>query len=821
MSNNQQNNQTEAFTINNLKKLSEEKTRDKVFGLLKEIQSAKRNLEMLYKNVSEKRIQLVEKREIEESKKAATAKSKPAVEENTAQTATKPSSSPKPYNKEAGFTKREGKPNNSQQNFNKPYNSSQKPYNNTQRPYNNTQKPYNNTQRPYNSSQKPYNAKEVIAPVVEETIETNVRNKFANNNMVKKENTYDKKTKTYNKKQLVKRNLIDTSAEEDRLITRRPKKKQEKSVAPTIKVIEHAVITTDNLTVKVLAESIGKPVTEIVKKLFLLGIMATINSVIDFDTAELVSNELGITLEKKVEKTYEEKLSDLMEEIEEDETKLKPRAPIVTVMGHVDHGKTSLLDSIRQTNVTSGEAGGITQHIGAYTVKTEKGKITFIDTPGHAAFTEMRARGAKVTDIAVLVVAADDGIMPQTVEAINHIKAAEVPMVVAINKIDKPQANVEKVKQQLADSGVLAEDWGGDTVMVPVSAHTKEGINELLDMIVLVAEMKELKANPSKAGIGTIIEAKLDKGRGPVATIIVENGTLKVGDSIIAGIASGRIRAMIDDTGKEVKKALPSTPVAVVGFDIVPEAGSIANVVEEKMLKELVAERQVKMREEKQTVSKAMNLEDLFSQVKAGGVKTLNIIVKAGVSGIVEALKQSLEKIKNEEVKVNCIHGAAGAVTENDVLLAQTTNSIIIGFNVRPDANAKKLAEKLNIDVRFYTIIYNVIDDIEAAIKGMLAPKFQEVVIGHAEVRVLYKVSKIGTIAGCMVKDGKITRNAKVRILRDNVVLIESEIDSLKIQKDDVKEVKSGFECGIKLTNFNDLKEGDIIEAYVNEQIKN
>jgi translation initiation factor IF-2 len=792
--NNKQQKQSHAeSSIESLKMLSQQHSDEHFLHLLKKVQSARRSLEVLYQTVSEKRRKLVGEKEVLEAQKTIANNDSKQPQEDKKPSTPRKRQEQKEFSRPnaAGAKKEYGQ---------KPY-QKQNSYKESGAASYNHAKP-----RPFSSSN--------TAPVVEEVETTTVRNKFANSNLNKKpsSNDYDKKAKTLNKKQLLKRNLIDDGRDGDRIITRKPKKKNKNAVVAPPKVIEHAVITTDNLTVKLLAEAIGKPVTEIVKKLFLLGVMATINSVIDFDIAELVAGELGITLEKKVEKTYEEKLTDLMETEQDDAKDLKPRAPIVTVMGHVDHGKTSLLDSIRQTNVISGEAGGITQNIGAYTVKTEKGKITFIDTPGHAAFTEMRARGAKVTDIAILVVAADDGIMPQTVEAINHIKAADVPMVVAINKIDKPHANVEH--------NVLAEDWGGDTIMVPVSAHTKEGLDTLLDMIVLVAEVKELKANPKRDGIGTVIEAKLDKGRGPVATIIVQNGTLKVGDSIVAGVSSGRIRAMVDDQGKEIKKATPSMPVAVIGFDSVPEAGSIANVVEDKMMKELVLERENKQKEERFT-AKPMNLDDLFSKAKSGNLKTLNIIIKANVSGVMEALKQSLEKIKNEEVTVRCIHGAAGAINENDVLLAQTADAIIIGFNVRPDVNAKKLAEKNNIDIRYYSIIYNAIDDIEAAIKGMLAPKFEEVVIGHAEVRVLYKISKLGTIAGCMVKDGRITRASSIRVLRNNTVLADTSIDTLRIQKDDVKEVKSGFECGIKLAGFNDFKEGDVLEAYLNEQIKN
>ncbi len=620
----------------------------------------------------------------------------------------------------------------------------------------------------------------------------------------------------------MRRGLVEERSIAERMMNRRLKvKKPKQQVLAEKKIIEHGIITTDNLTVKVLAESIGKPVNEIVKQLFLLGIMGTINSSLEFETAELVANELGITIERKVGKTFEEKLQDEVENtLLEEDADATSRPPIVTVMGHVDHGKTSLLDAIRQTSVTTGEAGGITQHIGAYTVKTKKGQVTFIDTPGHAAFTEMRARGAKVTDIAILVVAADDGIMPQTIEAINHIKAADVPMVVAINKIDKAGANIEKIKQQLADHDVLAEEWGGDTIVVPVSAITKEGIDKLLEMLLLVSEMKELKANADKKAVGTIIEARLDKGKGPIATIIIQNGTLRVGDTVVSGLSVGRIRAMMDENGNPVKLAGPATPVAVLGFDSVPQAGDFVNAVDDKMSRQLIEERKAIVQLEKMKSGKIINLDDIFSQVQEGALKSLNLIVKAGVMGVVEALKTSLLKLKNEEFKVNIVHGGAGAINENDVLLAQASNAIIIGFNVKPDNNAKKLAEQSGVDIRFYKIIYNVIDDIEAAMKGMLAPKFEEIIQGHAEVVALFKVSKIGTIAGCMVKDGKITRNSSVRLLRENVVVADSTIETLRIQKDDKTEVKAGFECGIKLKDFNDIKEGDIFEAYIEQQIK-
>lgn len=575
----------------------------------------------------------------------------------------------------------------------------------------------------------------------------------------------------------------------------------------------------ETITVKDLALKINKPAAELIKKLLFLGIMATINQELDYDTAEVILSEMGYNVEKQVDKKSEEFLLSIVEESEEDEdTSVRP--PVVTVMGHVDHGKTSLLDAIRHSNVTAKEAGGITQHIGAYTVNVNGNKVVFLDTPGHAAFTSMRARGAKVTDIAILVVAADDGVMPQTIEALNHAKAAEVPIIIAINKMDKPGANPDRVKQELTEHGILVEDWGGETISVPVSAHTQEGIDTLLEMIVLVSEMQELKATPNKQGKGTIIEAKLDKGRGPVATVLVQNGTLRVGDYVIAGTAQGRVRAMTDDKGKSVKKAGPSTPVEVLGFSDVPEAGDILMVfTDEKIAKQIIDQRKLKQREEMMRSTQKISLDDLFNQIKEGQVKDLNLIIKADVQGSVEAIKQSLERLSNDEVKVRPIHGGVGAITESDIMLASASNAIIIGFNVRPDANVKSLAEKENVDIRLYSIIYNAIEDIEAAMKGMLEPEYKETVLGRAEVRNVFKVSGVGTIGGSYVLDGKITRNSQVRIIRNGIVIQEGKIGSLKRFKDDAKEVATGYECGIGIDRYNDIKEGDIIEAFIIEEI--
>lgn len=573
----------------------------------------------------------------------------------------------------------------------------------------------------------------------------------------------------------------------------------------------------EKTTVKELSEKFGKPSSDIIKKLIMMGVMASINHEVDFSLAEKIAEKYNILVEKEIEKTAEEVLLNDVEDAPED---LKPRPPVVTIMGHVDHGKTSLLDAIRETHVTAQEAGGITQHIGAYTVDINDSKITFLDTPGHEAFTAMRARGAQATDIAVLVVAADDGVMPQTVEAINHAKAAKVPIIVAINKIDKPNANPDRVKQELTEYGLLSEDWGGDTISVPVSAHTKAGIDTLLEMIILVAEMQELKANPDRAANGIVIESKLDKGRGPVATILVKKGTLKVGDPIVAGLTYGKVRAMFDDKGKRVKSASPSIPVEVLGFNEVPDAGDIMYVVEDEKAARQVAEGRIAENRTKMIIEPhKVSLEGLFSQIEEGKVKDLNIVVKADVQGSVEAVKQSLERLSNDKVKINIIHGAVGAITEYDVMLASASNAIIIGFNVRPDTKTWAVAEKEKVDIKTYRIIYEAIEDIESAMKGMLDPEFKEVIQGRAEVRATFKVSSVGTIAGCYVLEGKINRNNDIRVIRDGIVIIEGKLASLKRFKDDVREVSAGYECGLNVEKFNDIKEGDIIESFKMEQI--
>ncbi len=574
----------------------------------------------------------------------------------------------------------------------------------------------------------------------------------------------------------------------------------------------------DEISVGELASRMKKTGAEVVKSLMKNGVMASLSQIIDFDTAAITAEEMGCKVEREVVVTIEEKLIDTAEDKPED---LVPRAPVVVVMGHVDHGKTSLLDYIRNASVAKGEAGGITQHIGAYQTEINGKPITFLDTPGHEAFTSMRARGAMVTDIAILVVAAEDGIMPQTVESINHAKAANIPIIVAINKMDKPEANPERIKQQLTEYELVAEDWGGETIICPISAKTGMGIDNLLEMVTLTAEVAELKANPNRAAQGTVVEARLDKGRGPVATLLVQNGTLRSGDIIIAGTAVGRVRAMLDDKGNRITEAGPSVPVEITGLGEVPGAGSPFNAVaDERLARELVEQRKAEERAKAAAPVQKVSLEDLFSQIQAGEVKDLNIIVKADVQGSAEAVKASLEKLSNDEVRVRVIHSGVGAISESDVMLAATSKAIIVGFNVRPDASARDNAARSNVDMRMYRVIYDAIGEVEAAMKGMLAPKFREALIGHAEIRQTYKVSGVGTVAGCYVQDGKIQRSCQVRIVRDGIVIHEGMLASLQRFKDAVKEVASGYECGMSIEKFNDIKEGDIIECFVMEQIE-
>ncbi|ASA96163.1 MULTISPECIES: translation initiation factor IF-2 [Anoxybacillus] len=621
-----------------------------------------------------------------------------------------------------------------------------------------------------------------------------------------------------------KKHDLQIQQKEKKIFNNKKNKKQKPQPAPQPEVqkkkekeLPKKITFEGSLTVAELAKKLGKEPSEIIKKLFMLGIIATINKDLDKDAIELICSDYGVEVEEKV--TIDETEFETIEIVDNPED-LVERPPVVTIMGHVDHGKTTLLDSIRQTKVTEQEAGGITQHIGAYQVVVNGKKITFLDTPGHEAFTTMRARGAQVTDIVILVVAADDGVMPQTVEAINHAKAAKVPIIVAVNKIDKPTANPDRVMQELMEYELVPEEWGGDTIYCKLSALTGEGIDNLLEMILLVSEMEELKANPNRRATGTVIEAKLDKGRGPVATLLVQSGTLRVGDPIVVGYTYGRVRAMTNDLGRRVKEAGPSTPVEITGLNEVPQAGDRFMVFEdEKKARQIGEARAQKQIAQQRSVKARVSLDDLFEKIKQGEMKELNIIVKADVQGSVEALVAALQKIEVEGVRVKIIHSGVGAVTEYDIMLASASNAIVIGFNVRPDANAKRVAEAEKVDIRLHRIIYKVIEEIEAAMKGMLDPEYEEKVIGQAEVRQTFKVSKVGTIAGCYVTDGKITRDSSVRLIRQGIVVYEGQIDTLKRYKDDVKEVAQGYECGITIKNFNDIKEGDVIEAYVMQEV--
>ena len=756
----------------------------------------------------------------------------------------------RPYNRENGQ-----RPYNRDGQNNRPFNrDGQRPFNRdgqNNRPFNRDgQRPFNNNRnqgnfggrRPLDERGIEKNIKNIMASDVVE--KENVR-EYANKAIDKqKNNRYEEKSNkkasksrrndfeeisSHKLKDLKQENRLSNMFDEGSMLDyydltttrgRRGKKKlQQGENRVKQKIFDLTDITIpETITVKDLSAELKKTSGEIIKKLLGYGIMATINNEIDFDTAFLIAGEFGVTAHKKEVVTVEDILFDDSEDKEED---LKPRPPVIVVMGHVDHGKTSLLDAVRSTNVIEGEAGGITQAIGAYKVEINGREITFLDTPGHEAFTAMRARGAQITDIAILVVAANDGVMPQTIEAIDHAKAAGIPIIVAINKIDVEGANPDKVKQELAEYGLVSEDWGGDTIFVPISAKKKINIDNLLEMVLLVADMKELKANPNKQAKGVVIEAKLDKSKGPVATMLVQRGTLDIGDTILVGSVIGRIRTMTDDKGHKVKKAGPSTPVEITGLTEVPEAGdTFYEVKDEKTAKHLMERRKRQARDKALKASSRVTLDDLFSQIEKGNLKQLNIIVKADVQGSVEAVKQALEKLSNDEVKVKVIHANVGAITESDVTLANVSNAIIIGFNVRPQPIAKDMADKENVEIKTYSVIYNAIEDVEAAMKGMLDPVFKEVVIGNAEVRQTFKISDVGTIAGCYVTNGKVARNAGVRVLRDNVVIHDGKLISLKRMKDDAKEVAKGFECGIQIENFNDIKEGDIIEAYIMEQVK-
>ena len=639
-----------------------------------------------------------------------------------------------------------------------------------------------------------------------------------NNNDGNQQNGNDRRNKKNKKGNNRPQSLLSTSMQKKKNKVKHRNEQYLQHKAEEERKAQEAIATeielSGPLTVKELAEKMGREVSEIIKKLMLLGVMASINQEVDVDTATIVAEEFGVTV---TEVEPEEDPTDIIE-IEDAPETLKPRPPVVTIMGHVDHGKTSLLDVIRQTNVTAGEAGGITQHIGAYQVRYNDNKITFLDTPGHEAFTAMRLRGAKSTDIAVLVVAADDGVMPQTIEAINHAKSADVPIIVAINKMDKPGANPDHVKQQLSEHGLLPEEWGGDVIMVPVSAKQKQGIDDLLENILLVAEVMELKANPNRKAYGVVIEAQLDKGRGAVCTVLVQKGSLRVGDTVLAGTAYGKVRAMTNERGEKVKVARPSMPVEILGFSEVPQAGEIINGMDDNEARAIAEKRIAKQRVQELQATHKVTLDDIFNQIQQGELKDLNIIIKADVQGSVEALRQSLEGIKNPEVRIVIVHAAVGAINESDIMLASASNAIVMGFNVRPDANVRRAAENEKVDLRTYRVIYDAINDVESAMRGMLAPQFKEVVVGRAEVRQVISTPK-AIVAGSYVTEGRITNDSEVRLIRDGIVVFEGKVDSLRRFKDEVKEVKTSFECGISLEGYRDIKEGDIIEAYLMEEI--
>ncbi len=663
------------------------------------------------------------------------------------------------------------------------------------------------------------------APRKDETLVPMEKDRVSNYDPNKKNyvRNYDPERVSKNKRQTIKNKNTFTGTYDDDVVRGGKRGKMKKPSAQQLMApikIDKAYMTAETVTVKDLTERIGKPAGDILKKLLMLGIVANINSELDFDTASLVCSEFGIELEMKLDKTAEEVLTEGYSE-DESEDDLQDRPPVITIMGHVDHGKTSLLDYIRRAHVTATEAGGITQHIGAYSVKLNKHKITFLDTPGHEAFTAMRARGAQATDIAILVVAADDGVMPQTVEAINHAKAANVPIIVAINKMDKETANPERIKQDLTAYELVPEEWGGDTIMVPVSAKTGEGVDHLLEMILLQAEVLQLKANPDRLAKGIIIEAKLDKNRGPLATVLLQNGTLSIGDYVVAGHASGRVRAMQNDRGERVESAGPAMPVEIAGFTDVPDAGDEMYAVDdEKLTRQVAEERKEKIRTERLQASSKVSLDNLFASINEGKMETLNIIIKADVQGSTEAVRQALEKLSNDKVRIKILHSGVGAITKDDVNLATAFNAIIIGFNIRPDANARAIAEKEEVDIRLYRVIYQAIEDVEKAMKGLLEPVFKEILLGHAQVRNVFKVTGSGTIAGCYVTDGKLQRNSSVRLLRDNVVIFEGKLSSLRRFKDDVREVAEGYECGVGLENYNDIKVDDVIECFTEEEIE-
>ncbi len=818
-------------TLNNLRTIHELQKDGAILELLRNVRTAKSDLESLTKSLQTQK-KIIEQRAME----------KKEAEKVVEEVKPIPVKIEKPEPKPAFVDGQK-----SSQNYRK-FDNSQRP----QRPYNpnyngqnrgDYKRPTAPNNKQYNGNGKPpfnpnFNKQKKLGS--NNFVSTKVNNFKSFNDApeieVKNDRNFQQKAKfaqkhnsSYDEKKVANRKLGDNrrnniliededGIQEISFGSRKSIKKKKETVTIIAPAIKNAVLTSREITVKDFSEKIGKPVVEIVKKLMMLGIMATINSTIDYETAELVASDFEITLELKLDKSFEQKLMESANETDLEENLIK-RPPVVAVMGHVDHGKTSLLDAFRKTNVVAGEAGGITQSIGAYQISFNGEKITFIDTPGHAAFTAMRARGAKATDIAILVVAADDGIMPQTVEAINHIKAANVPMIVAINKMDKQEANPDRIKQQLAEHDVLPEEWGGDAVIVPISAKTGMGLDELKKMILLVSEMQELKANPNKMATGVVIEAELDKNRGPVASILVQNGTLKVGDSIMSGITYGKVRAMFTDGGKNVKSAGPSTPVQILGFNEVPLSGDQVYAVDESLSKQVIQERIDKIKTERSLHNSGVTLDNFMNKVHEGSLKNLNIIIKADTIGSVEALKGALMAIQNEEAKVNVIHSGAGAVTESDVILANTTGAIIICFNQKPVPKAKSLAESQKVEIKQYKIIYEVVDDITNAITGMLSVKYEEKYIGNAEIRVVFKLSTAGKVAGCYVKDGKAARGAVARIMRGDEEIGDSIVESLKIVKDEKAEVAKGYECGIKLRDNIDFKEDDIINFYVKEVV--
>ena len=810
----------------NLKKIHDLQKDGEISQILKEIRNSKIQVEAFSKQLKDRKNTILN----EMAKKQAESEVK--KEENSKITQEqKTVSTISPQENKTQFKKFDNTNNNQNKNNNKPPFDRNKAFNRENKKDNNRQ--FNSFNK--NNMQKKNGGNNFVStktnnfrsfasndlPEIDFKAERNIANK--NKYAQKKSNSSDEKKSQGRRKDEQRRNNIfiedENGIEEVSFGSRKSVKKKKEIVKTVAPSITHAILTAKEITVKDFSEKIGKPVTEIVKKLMMLGIMASINSNIDYETAELIASDFGVTLELKIDKSYEEKLIETAE-AQDDEKDLVKRPPIVAVMGHVDHGKTSLLDAFRQTNVVAGEAGGITQSIGAYQISFNGEKITFIDTPGHAAFTQMRARGAQATDIAILVVAADDGVMPQTVEAINHIKAAGVPIIVAINKMDKPEANPDRIKQQLAENNILPEEWGGDAICVPISAKTGMGLDDLKQTILLVSEMLDLKANPKKMASGVVIEAELDKNRGPVASIIVQNGTLNVGDSIMSGLTYGKIRAMFNDKGKPIKAAGPSTPVEILGLNDVPSSGDHVYEVDNSMSKQVIQERIDKIKKERAAHSSGVTLDNFMNRVQEGNLKNLNIIIKADTMGSVEALKAALLAIRNEEAKVNIVHSGAGAVTESDVDLAQTTGSIIICFNQKPVAKAKALADTLKVQIKEYKIIYEVVDEITAAINGMLSVKYQEVYIGFAEIRMVFKLSTAGKVAGCYIKDGKATRNAIAIVKRGEEEIGKTTVESLKIIKDEKSEVVKGFECGIKLKDNIDFKEGDIIEFYSKEIVK-